>query len=67
VRAAGGPDRLAALDAEGAGPRPHVHGDIHEAVGVHAPPAGAGGRTTVNASVLDVRYRLPHPPIMIDL
>ena len=30
-------ERLEALDAEGAGPRLHVHGDIHEAAGVRAP------------------------------
>ena len=60
-------DRLAALDAEGAGPRLHVHGDIHEAAGVHSPPRGTEGRTTVNASVLDVRYRLAHSPVVIDL
>ena len=60
-------DRLAAPDAEGAAPRLHVHGDIHEAAGVHAPPVGASGRTTVNASVLDERYCLAQPPVVIDL
>ena len=60
-------DRLRQLDDAGVGPRLHVHGDIHEAAGVHAPPLGVDGRTTVNASVLDLRYRLAHPPVVIDL
>lgn len=60
-------ERLAALDADGAGPRLHVHGDIHEAAGIHAPPFGAEGRVTVNASVLDGAYRLARSPVVIDL
>jgi len=60
-------DRLRQLDGAGAGPRLHVHGDIHEAADVHATSLGAGGRTTVNASVLDLRYRLAHPPVVVDL
>lgn len=63
--------RLAALDADGAGPRLHVHGDIHEAAGVHAPPfghaPGAGDRITVNAAVLDAAYRLARAPVVVDL
>lgn len=60
-------DRLLQLDATGVGPQVHIHGDIHEAAGVHAPPLGADGRMTVNASVLDARYRLSHAPIMFDI
>ena len=60
-------DRLRQLDVSGAGPRLHVHGDIHEAAGVVGPPAGVGGRTTVNASVLDLRYRLAHAPVVVDV
>ena len=60
-------ERLDALDANGLGPRLHVHGDIHEAAGVHAPPLGAEGRMTVNVAVLDGAYRLAQPPVVIDL
>lgn len=60
-------DRLRQLDGAGAGPRFHVHGDIHEAAGVHAPPLGAVGRTTVNASVLDASYRHAQTPVVLDV
>jgi len=60
-------ERLGQLDADGDGPRLHVHGDIHEAAGVHAPPLGVGGRITVNAAVLDGGYRLVRPPVVVDL
>jgi hypothetical protein len=60
-------ERLRQLDASGAGPRLHVHGDIHEAAGVVGPPLGASGRITVNATVLDGGYRLARPPVVIDL
>ena len=59
--------RLGLLDERGEGPRLHVHGDIHEAAGVHAPPLGVEGRISVNASVMDGRYRLAHAPTVIDL
>ncbi len=48
-------------------PRLHVHGDIHEAAGVHAPPFGAEGRITVNAAVLGASYRLALQPVVVDL
>ncbi len=60
-------DRLRQLDEADAGPRLHVHGDIHEAAGVHTPPLGATGRTTINASVLDASYRLAQTPVVIEL
>jgi Icc-related predicted phosphoesterase len=60
-------ERLADLDDAGQGPRLHVHGDIHEAAGVHAPPLGAAGRVTVNAAVLDAAYRLARAPVVVDL
>ena len=60
-------ERLDALDVEGLGPRLHVHGDIHEAAGTVAPPAGVEGRTTVNAAVLDEGYRLVRTPVVVDL
>lgn len=60
-------ERLDALDAEGLGPRLHVHGDIHEAAGMAAPPVGAPGRMTVNAAVLDGAYRLARSPVVVDL
>lgn len=62
-----GCERLAALDSEARGPRLHVHGDIHEAAGVHAPPFGVAGRMTVNAAVLDGAYQLSQPPVVVDL
>ena len=55
------------MDAAGEGPRLHVHGDIHEAAGIATPPLGANGRISVNAAVLDERYRLAHAPVVIDL
>jgi Icc-related predicted phosphoesterase len=60
-------ERLEVLEAEGADPHLHVHGDIHEAAGVHAPPFGAEGRITVNAAVLDASYGLTRPPVTIDV
>jgi hypothetical protein len=60
-------ERIRQLDAEGAGPRLHVHGDIHEAAGVHAPPLGSSARTTVNAAVLDQSYHLARVPVVVDL
>lgn len=59
--------RLRQLDAAGAGPHLHVHGDIHEAAGVYAPPLGAEGCITANAAALDGGYRLVHPPVVVDL
>ncbi len=44
-------------------PRLHVFGHIHEAAGtVHR-----AGTTFVNASVLDRRYQLANPPVVVDL
>ena len=60
-------ERLDVLEAEALGPRLHVHGDIHEAAGIRAPPLGVEGRMTVNAAVLDGSYRLVRAPVVVDL
>ncbi|MDX1418320.1 MAG: metallophosphatase domain-containing protein [Rubricoccaceae bacterium] len=60
-------ERLAALDASSTGPRVHVHGDIHESGGVQGPPAGARGRLTVNAAVVDVAYRVVRAPVVVEV
>ena len=44
-------------------PRVHVFGHIHEAAG----KCQHQGTTFVNASVLDQRYQLLHPPVVLDL
>ena len=41
----------------------HLFGHIHEAYG----QVSAGGRTAVNASICDLRYRPTNPPVLIDL
>lgn len=60
-------NRLGALAKEKHAPRLHVHGDIHEASGVRRPREGRPGRVTVNAAVLDARYRPAFAPRVIDL
>ncbi|MFY7788591.1 MAG: metallophosphoesterase family protein [Thermoflexibacteraceae bacterium] len=44
-------------------PKIHVFGHIHEAYGT----AQIGNTTFINASVLDVRYKVKNPPILIRL
>jgi Icc-related predicted phosphoesterase len=60
-------NRLGALAKEKHGPRLHVHGDIHEASGIRRPREGRPGRVTVNAAVLDARYRPAFAPRIVDL
>ena len=44
-------------------PRLHVFGHIHEAAGT----VRRAGTAFVNASVLDRRYQLAHPPVVVEL
>lgn len=44
-------------------PRFHVFGHIHEGYGIHVTPE----TTYINAAVLDERYQMVNPPVVVDI